>query len=673
MEAMLNRIADYLLAQSWQIGVLVVVVALISWALRHRSAHVRYLLWLVVLAKCLVPPVVNVPLPVLPERTPQTATLTIPPSTGERLVTGAPAETRPMPIVRSALPTRPHLGTRQWLAIAWLAEAGVFALVAAIKAGRTALWLGRQRQMIPPDLQTNVGGLLSSLGLKKLPRMWLIEGVGQPFVWELVRGDIYLPHSFVRVTSDEHRRGILGHELSHVLRFDAAVNILQIAAQAIFWFHPLVWWADNRIRVEREKSCDEMAIARLGTEAKDYSTIIVNTLIQEQESTHPVPSLAIAGPAKNIEERIRTLLRPGKKFHERPSLGAAAAVMLVTLLAVPTTMVLTAQRATPGTTDNAHIDGTPGSTALPQGWSLDYDDGVRAGRATTWPAGVPRDHAPLTFTTVGLDLSDASWRDERCEFAFRSAEGKDLGRISMGFDHPENQIGPVSSKPGKYLLSYTREFGDSYGNFRMHCGPFTVDLPKPGMYNLSFTPRLGSAQIAGSLGGCYALNFERIDSNPPVWGLVYRNTAKEYVLNGLPAGTYRLSAVTQRQEDNVFVRQAQATVKADETLTMDVAPPVQGDCSLGSAILGKRGTYRIPVPGERESDTRWFVLIRKRGSGPIGQTNAYEALTMDSHYVVRGRNIVQESEDRASYVIGGIAPGEYTETMKQASFQIVGH
>ena len=70
MEALLTRIADYLWRQSWQIGLLVLIVALASWALRNRSAHVRYLLWLLVLAKCLAPPLVEVPLAVLPEKTP---------------------------------------------------------------------------------------------------------------------------------------------------------------------------------------------------------------------------------------------------------------------------------------------------------------------------------------------------------------------------------------------------------------------------------------------------------------------------------------------------------------------------------------------------------------------------------------------------------------------------
>ena len=68
MDAYANSVARYLFAQSWQIALLAAIVGLISFALRNRSAHIRYLLWLIVLAKCLVPPMYSVPLPILPNR-----------------------------------------------------------------------------------------------------------------------------------------------------------------------------------------------------------------------------------------------------------------------------------------------------------------------------------------------------------------------------------------------------------------------------------------------------------------------------------------------------------------------------------------------------------------------------------------------------------------------------
>ena len=63
----LTQITNYLACQSWQIALLSVAVAAVSLLLKNRSSHVRYLLWLVVLAKCLVPSLFTITLAVLPQ------------------------------------------------------------------------------------------------------------------------------------------------------------------------------------------------------------------------------------------------------------------------------------------------------------------------------------------------------------------------------------------------------------------------------------------------------------------------------------------------------------------------------------------------------------------------------------------------------------------------------
>jgi len=358
MENYLTQITNYLLTQSWQIAVLVVVIAAVNLALKNRSAHIRYLLWLIVLAKCLITPLFTVPLAVLPQEKLSEPVLAYPariPAAFEAVdadVAEPPAPSS-APVAMPPAPTvteRPiRFTVRQWFGLAWIIGAAGFIIAAVTKTLRTEFWLRRQRKPLTAELQIAIEDLFSGLGLKSLPTVWLVEGIGQPFVWGLLRGSIYLPTDFVKVNNAEQRKGVLGHELSHVMRFDTIVNLLQVISQTIFWFHPLVWWANKRIRAEREKCCDEMAIACLGVKAKDYSTAIVNMLITEHKSTRSVPSLAVAGPVKNIEERIKTMTRPGRKFYKRPSLIAATAVLLLALLSVPTTFVLTAraQRADP--------------------------------------------------------------------------------------------------------------------------------------------------------------------------------------------------------------------------------------------------------------------------------------------------------------------------------------
>ncbi|MEJ2702644.1 MAG: ankyrin repeat domain-containing protein, partial [Sedimentisphaerales bacterium] len=364
MAMTLTHITDYLLAQSVQIALLVVVVAAVNLALRNKSAHVRYLLWLIVLAKCLVPPFYAMPLAILPpqERV-EPAPMSVP---AEMLAPQHEADTarlepsgvRPSASQRPLLPAiqdgGQKIGIREWLGLGWAVGATAFLVFNLLRALRANLWLWRRRRALTSEWQNNVANLFAGYGNKNFPNVWLVEGFSQPFVWGLWRGSIYLPVDFLKINKPEHQRSVLSHELSHVLRFDAVVNILQVIAQGIFWFHPLVWWANRKIRAEREKCCDEMAVARLSTSPRDYSTAILEALAAKHEPTRPVPSLAVAGPVKNIEERIKTMLRPGKKFYKHPSLVTATLTLLTALLAVPTVFVLTTRAGTEGISTPLH-------------------------------------------------------------------------------------------------------------------------------------------------------------------------------------------------------------------------------------------------------------------------------------------------------------------------------
>jgi hypothetical protein len=304
------------------------------------------------------------------------------------------------------------------------------------------------------------------------------------------------------------------------------------------------------------------------------------------------------------------------------------------------------------------------SNVLPEGWSLEYDDGIRGGgNARTWKGQMADDLASLEVVPAPTDRQDTSWRNENYEFTVLSSDGKSVGTIAIRRDDKRGELQSIILKPGAYSLRYRRAGGNNLDNFRIHSGPFGIDLNKPGMYRLRFVPKLGQARISGALGGCYALNFESIETaGPSVIGMFFQNAAQQYAVNGLPAGRYRLSAVSQMDGDNVFISQAEAAVTAGKTVAVDMPAPPTGTCSLRGKLLGTPRQYETPWPTSPRLSGKWYILIRNAGSAPIEQTNAYEALTMDSRYVIRGSRIVQETEDTAAYAIAGIAPGQYTVT-----------
>lgn len=339
MNTFADHLTAYLLSQSAQVIWLLAVVWLLTRLLRRASAHWRYLLWLIVLLKCLVPPFVTVPVAVLGE-VPQLLPVA-------RIATTPPAANAGLPVNHGGPVPAPTAGaaaadhTRFAWSIAdlglggWAVGAlGYLALVAG-RAGRIQRDLRRYRTEPDLELECEFVKLVQRSGLRSRPRLCLIAGIGQPFVWGLLRGCIYLPARFSSQGTVEQRRLVLAHELAHVVRWDALVNALQILVQALFWFHPLVWWLNRTLRHEREKCCDEMAIALLRVDSRTYGSAIVERLAAYFHPACPASSLAISGRAKDLEDRLAAITIPGRPFYSRPTLAVVLVTLLLGAVAIP--------------------------------------------------------------------------------------------------------------------------------------------------------------------------------------------------------------------------------------------------------------------------------------------------------------------------------------------------
>lgn len=377
-------VLEILGAQSVHITVVFLIAAALGFVFRNASAHWHYLIWSLVVIKCFVPPFMTIPMAVLPaDDAPQVqqATQAVPISAAAsegKTASPEPVTTSPQKtsihdssyftpskgglaqetaaIDTTAAPRQqpPAKGQTQagvlenlkkyagagYLLAVWLAGVAVTLGVIVAKATGLSAWLKRERHQAGAGLERDVYQMLETSGVKVRPGLWLVSGISQPFVWGLGRGAIYLPANFAEAKNPQHRRQVIMHETAHVIRFDAFANSLQLLAQAMFWFHPLVWWANAIIRRQREKCCDEMAIAMLRSTPRQYTSAIVDVLVSEYESSQAVPTLAVAGPVKNIEDRIKTVLAPGKKFRSRPGAFAVITFLIAAAVLIPTTLAL---------------------------------------------------------------------------------------------------------------------------------------------------------------------------------------------------------------------------------------------------------------------------------------------------------------------------------------------
>ena len=98
----------------------------------------------------------------------------------------------------------------------------------------------------------------------------------EPGVFGIFRPVLLLPEGITRRLAPAHLEAILAHELCHVRRRDNLAAALHMAVEAIFWFHPLVWWVGARLVEEREHACDE-EVLRLGSQPEVYAESILKT------------------------------------------------------------------------------------------------------------------------------------------------------------------------------------------------------------------------------------------------------------------------------------------------------------------------------------------------------------------------------------------------------------
>src|SRR5205807_3674523 len=347
MSAALHHFADYLASQSWQLALGFALVAGLCRALRNASAHWRYLLWIALLLKCVLPAAILVP---LPDWHPQER---VPMASHEVASTRStqPPAAAVQPFVsnsrqQESLSVWQRLDIRDCLLTVWGAGAIILLAVATAKALRIQRDLKRERTLPDMELECEFLDLMNALALRSRPKLCLIRGLSQPFVWGVFHGCIYLPQGFAGQGTARQRRLVMAHELAHVLRWDAFVNFLQVLVQALFWFHPLVWWLNGMLRHEREKCCDEMAIASLRVDSREYGSAIVDRLAAHFEPACPPSSLAISGRAKDLEDRIQSILRPNRVFHRRPTRLAVVSVLSLAACIVPVRFSTTTQALT---------------------------------------------------------------------------------------------------------------------------------------------------------------------------------------------------------------------------------------------------------------------------------------------------------------------------------------
>jgi beta-lactamase regulating signal transducer with metallopeptidase domain len=184
-----------------------------------------------------------------------------------------------------------------------------------------------RRTAVPAAVEATFRRVIRAVGVSAAVRLYRSALVEVPTVIGWLRPVILLPASAATGLSAQQLELILAHELAHIRRHDYLVNLLQTVVETLLFYHPAVWWASHRMRVEREHCCDDLAVKACGN-ALTYA----RALAELEERRTALPTLAMAASGGSLLARVTRLVEPPRHF-SRASRGLAL-LLAATALAI---------------------------------------------------------------------------------------------------------------------------------------------------------------------------------------------------------------------------------------------------------------------------------------------------------------------------------------------------
>jgi beta-lactamase regulating signal transducer with metallopeptidase domain len=309
--------------------VLAIVATIV--AARARRPQLPHMLWLLVFIKLLTPPVLTIPVDAF------SLSLDDMVLAGEDLSVddqSASAETAPAASLSSRLAALAHRA-KPWLAATWLAGSLLVLAGSTVRVLRFNRLLLAESELAPEALQTAAAKLARRLGLDRIPAVVTTSAHLSPMVWWMggpVR--VVLPALVLDQTDAQQAQWILAHELAHVRRRDHLVRWLEWLACVLFWWNPVVWWAQRNLRAAEEICCDDLVLSSLHPEPKSYA----NSLLAAVEFlARPVlrpPAVASEVNSGGLLERRFRMIVADKPNRPNPR-WLRACVLLGALIVLP--------------------------------------------------------------------------------------------------------------------------------------------------------------------------------------------------------------------------------------------------------------------------------------------------------------------------------------------------
>jgi hypothetical protein len=205
-----------------------------------------------------------------------------------------------------------------------------------------ALWRVRQLRrncsdLVIVDLDPAVAQILRDFRTSRQVNLCASNELNVPTAIGFFRPAIVFPAWLLPQLSAEEIKVILLHEQAHLHRWDQWTNLAQKIVKAVFFFHPAVWWIENRLALEREMACDDIVLAQTSS-PRAYASFLISFAEKLQNARGLAMAHALVSRMRQMSARVAQILdvsRPRRTGLWKPVLGASAGLLMVILVAAP--------------------------------------------------------------------------------------------------------------------------------------------------------------------------------------------------------------------------------------------------------------------------------------------------------------------------------------------------
>lgn len=239
---------------------------------------------------------------------------------------------------------------RWWVAVIWFS--GLVGALLPRVLGTLSLWQLERRstRVADPAWQALADEVRDRLGVRRKVALLITSARAMPMTWGL------LPYRPARVLlpaeaedwSADRKQAVLLHELAHIKRHDCLTQVIAQLACAMHWFNPFIWLASHRMLIERERACDDLALAA-GQRPSSYAQHLLDIAVSSRISMLAAAAGIAMARRSGMERRLLAVLdeKRSRRALSRTVVTLAAAV--VTAIVVPVAMVSAQSQTKPST------------------------------------------------------------------------------------------------------------------------------------------------------------------------------------------------------------------------------------------------------------------------------------------------------------------------------------